>query len=135
LIFNVGGNELIVKLAVVGSRNFTDYEFLKKILNSYSEKITQIISGGAQGADNLAKQYAIKNGIAIKEFIPNWDVYGKSAGYIRNEKFIKAADELIAFGDKISRETKHSIDLAEKYGKPVYTYWPPESDITEGIGI
>ena len=122
-----------MKLAVVGSRNFDDYEFLKKILNYHP--CTQIISGGARGADSLAKRYATEHGIPIKEFMPDWDVYGKSAGYIRNEKIVDTSDELVAFWNGISRGTKHSLTLAENAGKPVYKYWPPEPDLMEGIGI
>ena len=121
-----------MKLAVVGSRDFDDYEFLKKILNHHP--CTQIISGGARGADTLARRYATEHGIPIKEFIPDWNMHGKSAGYLRNEQIVDACDELVAFDGK-SRGTQHSITLAEKASKPVYKYWPPEPDITEGVGI
>lgn len=122
-----------MKLAVVGSRNFDDYEFLKKMLQYHS--CVQIISGGAQGADTLAKQYAAENGIPIREFIPDWDAHGKSAGFLRNEQIVKHCDELVAFWNSTSRGAKHSIDLAEQAGKPVYKYWPPEPDLMEGVGI
>ncbi len=122
-----------MKLAVVGSRSFDDYEFLKKILDYHP--CTQIISGGARGADTLAKRYAVEHGIPIIEFIPDWDIHGKSAGFLRNEKIVQACDELIAFWDGESRGAKHSITLAENASKPVYKYWSPETDITEGVGI
>lgn len=122
-----------MKLAVVGSRDFDDYEFLKKMLDYHP--CSQIISGGARGADVLAKRYAAEQGIPIKEFMPDWSIHGKSAGYLRNEQIIEASDELVAFWNSTSRGTKHSIDLAKKVGKPVYKYWPPEPDIVEGVGI
>ena len=125
-----------MKLAIVGSRSFSNYEFMKEILAFHS--CTQIISGGAKGADTLAKQYAGAHGISIVEFLPNWDRDGKAAGFIRNKKIIDACDELVAFWDKKSRGTKSSIDLAENAGKPVYKYWDTDSseeDLFEGIGI
>jgi hypothetical protein len=122
-----------MKLAIVGSRNFTNFEFLKQILQYHP--CTQIISGGAKGADTLAKQYAAENGIPIKEFLPNWDKYGKSAGYRRNKQIVEACDELVAFWDGESKGTAHSIGIAEESGKPVYKYWPPPEDLLEGIGI
>jgi len=122
-----------MKLAIVGSRDFNDYEFLKRIIAHHP--CTQIISGGARGADALAKRYATEHGIPIQECMPNWEVYGKSAGFLRNEQIVKACDELVAFWDGKSRGTKHSLTLAENAGKPVYKYWPPEPDLTEGIGI
>jgi hypothetical protein len=122
-----------MKLAVVGSRSFIDYEFLKKMLAFH--ECTQIISGGARGADRLAKQYAAENGISIREFLPDWDTHGKSAGYLRNKQIVEACDELVAFWDGESRGTKYSITLAEEANKPVYKYWPPTEDITEGVGL
>ena len=124
-----------MKLAIVGSRSFSDYEFMKKILAFHS--CTQIISGGAKGADTLAKQYAGENGISITEFLPNWDRDGKAAGFIRNKQIVNACDELVAFWDGESRGTAHSIKLAEEAGKPIYKYWPTDSeeDLFEGIGI
>ena len=122
-----------MKLAIVGSRDFNNYEFLKKIVDFHP--CTQIISGGARGADTLARQYAIEHGIPFKEFFPDWDTHGKSAGFLRNEQIVQACDELVAFWDGKSRGAKHSITLAEDAGKPVYKYWPPEPDITEGVGI
>jgi len=122
-----------MKLAIVGSRTFTDFEFVKKILQYHP--CTQIVSGGAKGADMLAKRYAAENGIPIKEFLPNWDKDGRAAGYLRNKQIVNACDELIAFWDGESKGTAHSIRLAEEAGKPVYKYWPPPEDLIEGIGI
>jgi predicted Rossmann fold nucleotide-binding protein DprA/Smf involved in DNA uptake len=124
-----------MKLAVVGSRSFSNYEFLKKILEFHP--CTQIISGGAKGADTLARQFAGEKGIPIKEFLPNWDKDGKAAGFIRNKQIVNACDELVAFWDGESRGTAHSIKLAEDAGKPVYKYWQDDSEeeLFEGIGI
>ena len=122
-----------MKLAIVGSRDFDDYEFLKKIINYHP--CTQIISGGARGADTMAKRYAAEHGIPMQEFFPDWYAHGKSAGFLRNEQIVESCDELVAFWDGKSRGTQHSMTMAEEAGKPVYKYWPPEPDITEGVGI
>lgn len=55
-----------MKLAVVGSRNFKDYELLKKELDNFH--IDLIISGGASGADKLAEVYAYFKKINTKIF-------------------------------------------------------------------
>lgn len=122
-----------MKLAIVGSRTFNDYPFMKKILQHYP--CTKIISGGAKGADTLAKRYSSETGIPIQEFKPNWDAYGKAAGFIRNEMIVKACDELVAFWNEISRGTAHSIKTAEKNNKPVHIYWPESQNLLDGIGI
>jgi hypothetical protein len=46
--------------------------------------IIEIVSGGARGTDTFAERWAKENNILIKIFKANWDMYGKSAGYIRN---------------------------------------------------
>jgi len=109
-----------LKLGVIGSRTFHEYNYLKKMLSWFEIKI--IISGGAKGADSLARKYALEQGIVLKEFPAEWDKYGKSAGYRRNVDIVEASDEIIAFWDKISRGTKHSIDIATEKGKPIHVY-------------
>ena len=121
-----------MKLAVVGSRTFSDFKYLKKILEFHT--CTQIISGGARGADLLAQQYAAEKGIAYKEFLPDWEHEGKKAGMLRNIQIVDACDEVVAFWDGTSKGTANTIKLAEKAGKSVYKYWS-EPDIMEGIGI
>ena len=68
-----------MKVVVAGSRNFNDYELLKKELNKIN--ITELISGGARGADKLGEKYAKENNIKIIRILPEWDKYGKEQGY------------------------------------------------------
>ena len=106
-------------LAIVGSRNFDDYELLLTKVDKLVplHKITMIVSGGAQGADSLGEKYAKNNNIPIKIFKPDWKKFGRSAGIIRNKDIISAADVVIAFWDGESKGTLNSIDLAKKNGK------------------
>lgn len=122
-----------MKLAVVGSQSFDDYEYLKKMLQYHP--CTMIVSGGAKGADTLAVKYAAENNIPKKEFLPNWNLDGKSAGAIRNKLIVDLCDELVAFWNKKSPGTRISIRFAEDANKPVYIYWPEPEDFMEGIGI
>jgi len=45
--------------AVIGSRGFDDYKTMCDELSKYN--LTKIVSGGADGADNLAERYAKEN--------------------------------------------------------------------------
>jgi len=110
-----------MKLAIVGSRNFSDYELFKKsISDNYDiNDIDCIISGGATGADSLGKRFATENNISLIEYLPEWDKYGKSAGFKRNELIWTQADEGIAFWDGVSKGTQHSFKLAEKLNKKI----------------
>jgi len=115
-----------MKLAVIGSRNFDNYSLMKSYLDKIHsvEPITEIVSGGAKGADKLSENWAKLNNIKTNIFLPNWNRYKKAAGYIRNVDIIKNSDKVIAFWDGKSKGTKHSIDIAEKQGKKckiVYT--------------
>lgn len=120
-----------IKLAVVGSRSFNDYQFLSNILKWYD--ISAIISGGARGADALAAQYAKEHNIPLVEFPAEWDKLGKSAGYVRNKKIIAAADEVVAFMDvkNPTPGTTMDIRLAEEARKPVFVYWPVDDPLLE----
>lgn len=109
-----------MKVAVVGSRTFTDYKFLEKKLKKI--EIDTLISGGAIGADTYAQMYAEKNNIKIQIFKPDWKRYGRSAGMIRNKLIVNTCDFLIAFWDGKSKGTKNSIDLAKKQKKKVLIY-------------
>jgi aconitase A len=104
-----------MKVAVVGSRNFTDYALMKKVLDNIS--IDTIVSGGALGADSLAEQYAKERGIEIIIHKPNWRRYGKAAGYVRNVDIVNDADLVVAFWDGKSRGTRHTIETARKEKK------------------
>lgn len=88
----------------------------------------KFVSGGAKGADSLGKRfctlynkhaqrYNLPDRIEIQEFIPDWDQYGKQAGFLRNEEIISAADVVLAFWNG-SNGTKHSIGLAKEQKKP-----------------
>lgn len=107
---------------VVGSRNFNDYSLLKKnlddILKDYDDIC--IVSGGARGADSLAERYAKENNYALKVFPAAWDLYGKRAGYVRNEqmhKYISLSPIrcCVAFWDGESRGTAQNFGLCKKY--------------------
>jgi len=104
-----------MKIAVVGSRSFNDYDFLKEKLSLY--KIDVIISGGAPGADSLAERYAEENNIETIIFPAEWETHGRAAGPIRNKLIVENCDYLIAFWNGKSRGTKFSIDYAKELGK------------------
>ena len=112
-----------MKLAVVGSRTFNNYDLLKMYLDKIHsrEPITFIVSGGAKGADILSERWADENGIPKIIFIPDWDKYKKAAGFIRNKDIINESDKVIAFHDGISKGTLSSINIAKSQGKKVYT--------------
>ena len=114
------------RAAVVGSRTFDNYSFLEAILNTIRLRftlITEIISGGAKGADSLAETYARRCNLKITVYKPDWDKYGKGAGFIRNASIVEEADMVIAFWDGKSKGTKDTIDKALKAKKNTFVFF------------
>ena len=120
-----------LRIIIAGSRNFNDYELLKReVLNivendNRPKNLVKVISGGARGADTLGECFAKEFGLEVKRFIPDWDGLGKKAGYVRNADMAKYSVQngdgmLIAFWDGESKGTKHMIDLAKRYGLEVH---------------
>lgn len=118
-----------MKLAIIGSRTFDSFaKGWSVFLSMFPEGgITEIVSGGAQGADAVGKAIAKKANIPYREFPAEWKVYGRSAGMKRNVDIINACDEVLAFWDGQSRGTAHSLSLARSKGKVVHihTFTPP----------
>ena len=117
------------RIIVAGGRDFTDYALLSEtldvILERYTLREVQIVSGCCRGADALGERYAREHGIPVVRFPADWQAYGKAAGPIRNRKMAEYASEgegiLVAFWDGKSRGTASIIRLAEKYGLQIKT--------------
>jgi hypothetical protein len=80
----------------------------------------KIVSGGAIGTDKLGEKFAEDNNIETEIYLPNWNKFGKKAGYIRNKLIIENCDEVIAFWNGKSPGTKLTIDIAKKLNIPVH---------------
>ena len=109
------------RIIIAGSRDFQDYKLMEKefcqFMNGEDTENITIISGGARGADRLGEHLAYEYEIDVEVYPANWDKYGKSAGYKRNEQMANVATHALIFWN-ISKQTpgtKHMIDLADKY--------------------
>lgn len=112
-----------MKIAVIGSRDFNKKEYLYSAIDQFisesNEVDISIISGGAQGADAIAKSYAHDRSYNYEEFKPDWKQFGRGAGPIRNAAIVEACDTLIAFWDGKSRGTQDAINKAKKLNKHI----------------
>ena len=111
-----------MKTAIVGTRTADDYEALKSILDNLIPKPTEIISGGASGADKMAERYAKENNLLMTILKPDWQTHGKSAGPLRNLEIVASCERLVALWNGESRGTKHSIETARNQGKQVIVH-------------
>ena len=110
-----------MKYIIAGGRDFNNYPALAKALNRFTN-ISEIISGDARGADSLGMLYATARHIPVEHFPAQWNVYGKSAGFIRNAEMGRYADAAICFWDGESRGTQHMINTMRHLQKPVFVF-------------
>jgi len=115
-----------MKVIIAGSREGFTFEYVNDCLCEYFafdwRRDWEVVSGGAKGVDSFGERWARGWNIPVKQFLADWDAYGKSAGYRRNEVMAEYADCLIAFWDGQSKGTKHMIDLALKHGLIVFVF-------------
>ncbi len=110
-----------MRVAIVGSREFTNYQEFLAFLQHLDVNIFHIVSGGAFGADTLAYKYAKSRAIPITVYFPDWNKHGKSAGMMRNHQIVNDCELVIAFPGPNSVGTRGTISLAQKKGIPVHT--------------
>lgn len=115
-----------MRLAIVGSRQFNDYALLYQ---NVPKGVTEIVSGGAKGADALAEQFADEHGLPKKIFLPKFKT-DPSVGYHpghfhqRNRQIVEYADMVLAFmPPEGSKGTQSTIKYAKNMGKPCTTVY------------
>lgn len=111
-----------MKVIVAGSREITDYHTVRDAIDAspFAPRVSEIVSGTARGVDQLGIDYAVTNYLSWTEFPANWQQYGQSAGFRRNEDMADYADALVAIRLSGSRGTTHMIEAMRKRGKPYF---------------
>jgi hypothetical protein len=111
-----------MKAIIAGGRDFVPLQIhIDWLLNIIAEqKITEIVCGMAKGADMFGYRIAKIEGLLIKEFPADWNKYGKSAGYKRNEQMADYADICILFPG--GRGTMHMRNIANERKLKVIEY-------------
>ncbi len=82
-------------------------------------KPTCVITGGADGADRFAYDWAYENGIACPVFYAAWSYHGPQAGPIRNGWMLKFGQPDLVLAFPGGQGTENMIKLAIKAGVPV----------------
>lgn len=118
--------KIMTRIIIAGGRDFQDYPYLEQMLlplfDLYSD--IEIVSGQAKGADRLGENFAQSYNLPVKYFPAQWDLYGKGAGFKRNNDMANYADIAICFWNGMSTGTRHMINTAKDKGLYVcvYTY-------------
>ena len=129
---------MTIKIAIVGSRKYTDKKKIKDLIFEIKEKYgseVEIVSGGQKdGADGLAKKFALEFDMKYVEFPPthySWNMHCKLPAtkynkpyyvtnyFKRNKQIAEYSDIIVAFIQKgvKSRGTMNTIHYAEKLKK------------------
>jgi len=91
-----------MKLLVTGSRKCveSDYSIFEEWLNNLiiekDLEVTEVIHGGAKGADQFADKWAKARMIPVKVFRPDYNVYGNRAPLVRNDVMVELCDVCVA---------------------------------------
>ena len=118
----VASERLRMKLIIAGSRTLSPTsKQIREVLTDHGwmSRVSEVVSGTAQGVDQAGEDFAMYHGLPIKKFPALWFKHGKRAGILRNEHMGNYADALMAFWDGQSRGTQHMIGYMRKLGKPV----------------
>lgn len=104
---------------VTGSRNWTNAASIRAELDKLPAD-TFIIQGGADGADRIAADYAMKLGFLVLTAHANWFKFKKAAGPIRNKAMLEMKPaKVLAFCLNQSKGTMDCITAALGKGIPV----------------
>ena len=109
-----------MRVVIAGSRGFHDYDWLQLLIKKADIYIDEVVSGGATGVDKMGERWATENNIKIKQFIPDWDTHGKSAGPIRNAEMAEYCHAAIIIWDGSSKGTFNMIDNIRRLKKPLF---------------
>ena len=102
-------------MLIVGSRSITDFD-----LSAYIPKeVDTIISGGADGVDSLAEQYADTHRLSKYILRPRYDLYGRAAPIKRNEQMVDISDAVLVIWDGRSKGTQYTLKYAKKSNKQI----------------
>lgn len=113
------------KLLIAGSREYSAYDEVAKVIDTYLNKLTPndtviILSGACRGADRIGERYAEEHGYEVRRYPADWKRYGRGADPVRNRLMADEADYIICFWNGKSRGSRSLIEYAEKLGKKVF---------------
>ena len=113
----------MMRVLVCGGRNYYNFLYACLKLDEIHAKtpITLIIEGGANGADRLARRWAIVEGVPYETHEANWTRYRQLAGSERNTRMLREGkpDLVVAFPG--GKGTRHMVTIATEAG--VETIW------------
>jgi hypothetical protein len=112
---------MVMKVIIAGGRDLTDMSVCEEAMQRAIDSgitPTEIVSGGARGADALGEQWAHSHGITVRVFPADWKTHGRFAGPLRNREMALYADALVALPG--GKGTMNMIYQAIEHGLTVF---------------
>ena len=116
-----------INVAIVGSRDYHNgavvFNYVDDKLKKYAGHKITIVSGGAQGVDRIAEDYAAIRGYDLHVIKPNYEgtmpgsPQARARPLQRNSDIVAMAHIIIAFPTETSRGTFDTISKARRAGK------------------
>lgn len=124
----------IHSIIVCGSQNWMHEQPIWTLLDYlWPEEVHQ---GGATGADRIAAEWAMANGVPYETHRAHWDRYGREAGPVRNAEMLQNAnpDLVVGFSHALTSGeptpgTKDMLTRANNANTP--TWWIRDRRITK----
>lgn len=142
--------EKIIKTIVAGDREVDSYDTIERAIKASGFEITELVEGGARGADAKAREWAQKNKVPYTTFKADWknvtregavvksrknewngkvEKYDAAAGTFRNEMMASYAEALVAVQTRGKTPgTQNMISLAKKYNLKIFIYEGEDAD-------
>lgn len=113
-----------MRIAVIGSRNFSDRGQVFDFVRSLPRVGTVIVTGGAMGVDSWAEEEAKRQRISRCIHEPQAERCATKRDYVaalfaRNKTIVDDYDRVVAFWDGESTGTERVIEYARSVGKIV----------------
>ena len=108
-----------MRVAIVGSRSVS-MDAYDIALRYIPRGASEIISGGAEGADQIAESYAINHHLPLRIYRPDYQTYHKSAPLHRNLQIVQYSDYVLVLWDGASRGAANVIQLCFQEFTPVH---------------
>jgi hypothetical protein len=109
-----------MRVIVCGGRDYEDrwsvYSALDELLKAEPLDTLMVIQGGASGADEFAREWCIKNRVEMVNVPANWEVHGKAAGPVRNQKMVSKYRPELVLAFPGGRGTADMVRRAEDAG-------------------
>lgn len=106
-----------MKVAIVGSRTAPDTMY-QQMIPHIPLGCSEVVSGGADGADALGKRFAKEQGLLFTCFSPDYGKFGSAAPVMRNEQIVDYADYVLILWDMKSKGSRYVINSCLKKEKP-----------------